>query len=444
MSGRALRRGDVVEVAVEKGVYRGRGLGRLDGRVVLVARALPGERVRASVSAVHAGYAEADIAGGAAAFARPAGRPLPARGRVRRLLLPAARAGGAAGPEGGDPPRVARPGGRRVRGSGRRHCVARARLADPRLAPLRARRNGRAAARVPPRGHATRRRRSSRACSSRRRWRAPPARCATALRAGRASAARCAASSCSRLPTARRSWRRSTPRSTPRTWPALEPLGRATPGLTGFGVRAGDGRTRWLHGDPHVEATVLGQRLRAHAGAFFQGNRFLLEPLAREVVSLVPDGDAPALDLYAGVGLFALPLAARGLPAVTAVEGSAAAAEDARWNASRSGLAGRVRVVEDDVARALAAMPARAGEAVVLDPPRTGAGLEVVDAIVARAPSVVVYVSCDPPTLGRDLARFAALGYRPDDAAALRPVPRHVPHGDGRPPAAGVTLRQPS
>ena len=195
---------------------------------------------------------------------------------------------------------------------------------------------------------------------------------------------------------------------------ALEPLGRATPGLTGFGVRAGDGRTRWLHGDPHVEATVLGQRLRAHAGAFFQGNRFLLEPLAHEVVSLVPGGEAPALDLYAGVGLFALPLAARGVVAVTAVEGSAAAVEDARWNASRAGFAGRVRVVEDDVAHALAAMPARTGEVVVLDPPRTGAGPEVVDGIAARAPSVVVYVSCDPPTLGRDLARFAALGYRPD------------------------------
>jgi 23S rRNA (uracil1939-C5)-methyltransferase len=195
---------------------------------------------------------------------------------------------------------------------------------------------------------------------------------------------------------------------------ALEPLGRATPGLTGFGVRAGDGRTRWLHGDPHVEATVLGLRLRAHASAFFQGNRFLLEPLARDVVALVPEGDAPVLDLYAGVGLFALPLAARGAPSVTAVEGSAAAAEDARWNASRSGLAGRVRVVRDDVARALAAMPARKGEAVVLDPPRAGAGPEVVDAIAAREPSVVVYVSCDPPTLGRDLAAFARRGYRPD------------------------------
>ena len=50
----------------------------------------------------------------------------------------------------------------------------------------------------------------------------------------------------------------------------------------------------------------------------------------------------------------------------------------------------------------------------MLDPPRTGAGRGVVEAIAARRPAAVVYVSCDPPTLGRDLALFAARGYRPD------------------------------
>jgi 23S rRNA (uracil1939-C5)-methyltransferase len=413
VSGRALRRGDVVEVAVEKGVYRGRGLGRVDGRVVLVARALPGERVRASVSSVHAGYAEADLA--EVLQASPDRReapcphagecggcsyqPLapPAQRRLKAAILheSLARAGAAFEGEVAVTPSPER--GWRIRASlhfavdaagalrlgfrreGTRRVVpveSCLQLSEAMTRAARALRDG-----------AARRTGLGRHLRGLELFEAPDGRALVATLDTGLDASEVH---------------------------ALEPLRRTAPGLTGFGVRAGDGRTRWLHGDPHVEATVLGQRLRAHAGAFFQGNRFLLEPLAREVVSLVPPGEAPALDLYAGVGLFALPLAARGGAAVTAVEGSAAAAEDARRNASLAGLAGRVRVVEDDVARALAAMPPRTGEAVVLDPPRAGAGPEVVDGIAARAPSVVVYVSCDPPTLGRDLARFAALGYRPD------------------------------
>jgi 23S rRNA (uracil1939-C5)-methyltransferase len=97
---------------------------------------------------------------------------------------------------------------------------------------------------------------------------------------------------------------------------------------------------------------------------------------------------------------------------VIAVEHAASASEDARANARSNRL--RVRVVESDVARALVSLPYEGAERVVLDPPRSGAGPEVVDLLARRRPCCVVYVSCDPPTLGRDLARFAAHGYRPD------------------------------
>ena len=184
------------------------------------------------------------------------------------------------------------------------------------------------------------------------------------------------------------------------------------PDLDGFGVATGP-RLQWLHGPPLVEASVLGVVLRAHARSFFQANRFLLEPLTRAVVDLVPAGDSRVIDLYAGVGLFALPLAARGEREVLAVE----------WAERRGGGRPVGRAPERPGAGegrggGRGGGPRRreagGGERVVLDPPRTGVGPEVVRLVADRAPEAIVYVSCDPPTLGRDLAGFAERGYRPD------------------------------
>jgi len=204
----------------------------------------------------------------------------------------------------------------------------------------------------------------------------------------------------------------------PRAAPSLAFLAEGAPGLSGLGVLGGGRPRRFLalRGSPYVRADVLGVSLRAHVRSFFQGNRFLVEPLARTVVDLLPPG-GPVLDLYAGVGLFTLPLAARG-DAVVAMERGQSAAEDAATNA-RAARLGRVRIVKGDVGEGLRSWPKQAGERIVLDPPRTGAGGEVVAAIVARRPEAVVYVSCDPPTLGRDLAAFARGGYRPDRLLAF-------------------------
>jgi len=195
---------------------------------------------------------------------------------------------------------------------------------------------------------------------------------------------------------------------------ALSGIARALPGASGFGAMARDGRLRHfvpLAGDPHVRSTVLGLGLRAHVRSFFQSNRFLAEPLAAAVVELLPAGGS-VLDLYAGVGLFALPLA-RQAERVRAVEASAMAVEDARWNAAQAGLR-HVEVQRGDVAEALAQWPVGEKERIVLDPPRVGAGPLVVQRIAARRPEAIAYVSCDPATLGRDLKAFAAQGYAPD------------------------------
>jgi len=192
---------------------------------------------------------------------------------------------------------------------------------------------------------------------------------------------------------------------------ALASLLDGVEGLSGLGVVAGR-RLHWIGGSPHVEIPVLGLGLQVHVHSFFQANRFLFEPLAQRVLDLLP-GAGLALDLYAGVGLFALPLAARDGGEVVAIERAPTAARDALANTRRHGLE-NLRVVQLDVASALAAIPRAPGERVVLDPPRTGLEREVVAQVAARRPEAIVYVSCDPPTLGRDLALFAARGFRPD------------------------------
>jgi tRNA/tmRNA/rRNA uracil-C5-methylase (TrmA/RlmC/RlmD family) len=76
-----------------------------------------------------------------------------------------------------------------------------------------------------------------------------------------------------------------------------------------------------------------------------------------------------------------------------------------------------------DVRGGLAACRPEPDERIVLDPPRTGAGADVVRAVAARRPAAVVYVSCDPPTLGRDLRVFGAEGYRLDSLQAFDMFP---------------------
>jgi len=194
---------------------------------------------------------------------------------------------------------------------------------------------------------------------------------------------------------------------------AMAGLADDVPALTGLGVVAGSGRAQRfmpLRGEPWIEATVQGVRLRAHIRSFFQGNRFLLDDLVAAVTGLTPAGGS-VLDLYAGVGLFALPMAARA-ERVRGIEIDPGAVGDAERNIERAGLA-NVRVERGEVAAALRAMEPGEDERVVLDPPRAGAGVEIVRAIAQRNPLSIVYVSCDPATLARDLKGFAAEGYAP-------------------------------
>jgi len=162
---------------------------------------------------------------------------------------------------------------------------------------------------------------------------------------------------------------------------------------------------------------VAGERYRVSAGAFFQVRPDGADELARLVLAAV-DGAEKAVDLYAGVGLFARLLALGG-SRVVAVEGNRAAARDARHN-----LAGLpARVVACDVRR-FRPVPA---DVVVADPSRAGLGRAGTAAVVGGAPRRVVLVSCDPASLARDVALLADAGYLLAKVTLVDLFP-HTPH----------------
>jgi 23S rRNA (uracil1939-C5)-methyltransferase len=147
---------------------------------------------------------------------------------------------------------------------------------------------------------------------------------------------------------------------------------------------------------------------RVSLASFFQVNRFLIDPL----VQLVTAGESggAAWDLYAGVGLFSLPLAET-FSAITAVESSPSAVRDLRENLRGA----KHRVVASDTAAFL--RQARhhrqsAPDLVVVDPPRAGLLRDVTTALGKIRPRKITYVSCDPATLSRDLAALLESGYR--------------------------------
>lgn len=170
-----------------------------------------------------------------------------------------------------------------------------------------------------------------------------------------------------------------------------------------------------------VRWTIAGLAFEVEAGSFSQANRSMVEKLVERATE--GSGGGIALDLYAGSGLFALPLARRS-EVVHAVESDPAGVRAGRENARRNRIE-NVRYHEADVGAWLASTGASLRpDRVLLDPPRTGAGPDVVERIVDLAPREVAYVSCDPATWARDLRRFVDRGWALRSIEALDLFPR--------------------
>lgn len=174
---------------------------------------------------------------------------------------------------------------------------------------------------------------------------------------------------------------------------------------------------------------------RVAGGGFWQVHHGAPRALAERVIAAaeITPGER-VLEAYSGAGLLTLPLAdAVGESGwVLAIEGDDAAVRNARRNAHAHPW---IQLVHGDVASSIAPALADQNEGagdgradvVVLDPPRAGAGAEVVAAIVAARPRRIVYVSCDPASLARDLALLVATGYTPASLTGLDLFP-HTHH----------------
>jgi 23S rRNA (uracil1939-C5)-methyltransferase len=171
------------------------------------------------------------------------------------------------------------------------------------------------------------------------------------------------------------------------------------------GVRSGTDRMRGLAGEPWAHMELAGRHFRVSALSFFQVNRGVAERLAASVAQQTRPGDR-VLDLFAGVGTFAL-LAADRAAEVVAVEAHPAAVADAETNIAEAG-AENMRMLCADVATS-ASLAGERWDHAILDPPRAGCPRSVLESVAAKR---LTYVSCDPSTLARDLKLLLARGFR--------------------------------
>jgi len=156
--------------------------------------------------------------------------------------------------------------------------------------------------------------------------------------------------------------------------------------------------------DSRFEMTIDGYYVTT--GAFFQVNRHLLGTMRRLVSDIAARATEKntAIDLYSGVGFFSRPLAEL-FAHVTAIEGSEAAHECAKRN-----VPDNVTLVNAPVEWWVERMPR--ADFVFLDPPRSGARRNVIDAIATRTNEMICFLACDPVTFARDASRLIASGWR--------------------------------
>ncbi len=206
-----------------------------------------------------------------------------------------------------------------------------------------------------------------------------------------------------------------------------ESLRNACPGLTGVSLCVNDrpgnvvltDDIRPLWGDPGVVQSLGGARFHLSPQTFFQVNTRQAERLYALAGAYAEPEGMTVLDLYGGAGTIGQAVA-RKAKCLIGSDIVPSAVENARRNAEENGLKNAEYICGDAsfVAKTLAENGLRP-EVIITDPPRKGMDEEVLRAIAAMGPDRLVYVSCDPGTLARDLKRLIPLGYTPQKCAAV-------------------------
>ena len=213
----------------------------------------------------------------------------------------------------------------------------------------------------------------------------------------------------------------------------VQALRRAEPDLAGVVLSVNQEKTnvilgkthRCLWGRDYLEDTLCGLTFRLSVPSFYQVNREQAEVLYGRALAFAGlTGRETVLDLYCGIGTITLVMARQAGRAIGA-EVIPAAVEDAKANAARNGVTNAEFLCADaaQAAQTLADRGLRP-DVICVDPPRKGLAPAVIDAIVQMAPQRLVYVSCDPATLARDVKRMEEQGYVLQRAEAVDLFPR--------------------
>jgi 23S rRNA (uracil1939-C5)-methyltransferase len=190
--------------------------------------------------------------------------------------------------------------------------------------------------------------------------------------------------------------------------------------MTGVGETTQGGETELVTGGDRLDEEIGGMRLRISPQAFFQTNTEMAEQLYSVAIEFAGlSGHERAFDLYSGIGTIALMLAPRAAE-VWGLEIVEEAVADAIANARLNEIT-NARFFAGDVRLALRDLVAEAGrpDLLLLDPPRAGLSQKIVRRMIEASPRRIVYVSCNPTTLAPNAAQLVAAGYR---LARVRPV----------------------